>query len=123
MVHQVLANGVVPPGEEGYFQLGTDPIGAGDQYGVAIIAAGKLIEPAKAAQVGQHLRAVGAAGMLFDALDRFFAGADIHTSSLIAQAGTGCHPHSGSVRLCHCSGIHGLNLCGKMLEHHVPLHL
>src|SRR5690606_28723331 len=76
---QVLADAVVLVQVQRQTQLGTDTVGAGDQYRL-LVAGRNFAERAEAAEAAQDFRACGALGNTFDAFDQRFARIDIDAS-------------------------------------------
>ena len=85
---QVHADGVVAVEREGKFELGPDPVGAGDQHRFAI-ALGQLDQRAEPADAGQDLRAQGTLGEWLDLLDQGIARIDVHTGPPVRERSAG----------------------------------
>ena len=84
------ADGVVPAHGQGKFELGTDAVGAGDQYGFAV-PDGEFKKAAKAPESRQHTRSPGLGDERFDTIYERIASVDVHAGVPIRQGGFVSH--------------------------------
>jgi hypothetical protein len=84
------ADGVVPAHGQGKFELGTDAVGAGDQYGFPV-PGGEFKKAAKAPESRQHTRSPGLGDERFDTIYERIAGVDVHAGVPIRQGGFVSH--------------------------------
>ena len=80
-------------------RLGSDPVGRGNQHGIAKAAGGEVEQPAEAAQRRVGARARGRLGDRADASDQIGAGIDVD-ARLGVPAAAGCclSPHARIAR-------------------------
>ena len=81
--YTVNADGVVLVGHFGNDQLGTDAIGAGNQYRLLVSEGSQIEQAAEAANTADYARTVGASHMGLDALDDFVTGLNAHAGFFI----------------------------------------
>ena len=83
---EVDADGVVAPGGVGDLELGADPIGTGDQNGVAVARRLEVEERPEAAERRGHAGALRRGGQRLDGVDQRRAGVDVDAGGLVIEA-------------------------------------
>jgi len=79
-------------GGDGDLQLGADPVGRGDQQGIAVAELSQVEERAEAAEAGGAAAPRGRPGERLDRLDQRVAGVDVDTGLSVGLAVYGVLP-------------------------------
>ena len=86
------ADVVMAAGGDGDLQLGADPVGRGDQQGIAVAELSQVEERAEAAEAGGAAAPRGRPGERLDRLDQRVAGVDVDTGLSVGLAVYGVLP-------------------------------